>query len=68
MEDETGYVNLIVWNSIAVAQRAPLLESRLLEVHGKLQREGAVQHVIAEKLINLSMMLGDLTVTSRNFH
>jgi error-prone DNA polymerase len=68
MEDETGYVNLIVWNSVAVAQRAPLLESRLLEVHGKLQREGAVQHVIAEKLINLSMMLGDLTVTSRNFH
>jgi error-prone DNA polymerase len=68
MEDETGYVNLIVWNSVAVAQRAPLLESRLLEVHGKLQREGAVQHVIAEKLINLSAMLGDLTVTSRNFH
>jgi DNA polymerase III alpha subunit len=68
MEDETGYVNLIVWNSVAVAQRAALLESRLLEVHGKLQREGAVQHVIAEKLINLSAMLGDLTVASRNFH
>jgi DNA-directed DNA polymerase III PolC len=68
MEDETGYVNLIVWNSVAVAQRAPLLESRLLEVHGKLQREGAVQHVIAEKLVNLSAMLGDLTVASRNFH
>jgi error-prone DNA polymerase len=68
MEDETGYVNLIVWNSVAVAQRAPLLESRLLEVHGKLQREGAVQHVIAEKLVNLSAMLGDLTVISRNFH
>jgi error-prone DNA polymerase len=68
LEDETGYVNLIVWNSVAVAQRAPLLESRLLEVHGKLQREGAVQHVIAEKLINLSAMLGDLTVASRNFH
>jgi hypothetical protein len=37
-------------------------------VHGKLQREGAVQHVIAETLINLSVMLGDLTVASRNFH
>jgi error-prone DNA polymerase len=68
MEDETGYVNLIVWNSVAVAQRAALLESRLLEVHGKLQREGDVQHVIAEKLIDLSMMLGDLAVGSRNFH
>jgi error-prone DNA polymerase len=68
MEDETGYVNLIVWNNVAVAQRAALLESRLLEVHGKLQREGDVQHVIARRLTNLSAMLGELTVASRNFH
>lgn len=68
MEDETGYVNLIVWNSVAVAQRAALLESCLLEVQGKLQREGAVQHVIAQRLTNLSAMLGDLAVASRNFH
>ena len=26
MEDETGYVNLIVWNRVAEAQRAALLE------------------------------------------
>jgi error-prone DNA polymerase len=68
MEDETGYVNLIVWNRVAVAQRAALLESRLLEVEGELQREGDVQHVIAQRLTNLSAMLGDLTVASRNFH
>jgi error-prone DNA polymerase len=68
MEDETGYVNLIVWNSVAVAQRAALLESTLLEVQGKLQREGEVQHVIAQRLTNLSALLGDLTVASRNFH
>jgi error-prone DNA polymerase len=68
MEDETGYVNLIVWNRVAVEQRAALLESRLLEVHGKLQREGDVQHVIAQRLTNLSSMLGDLVVVSRNFH
>jgi DNA-directed DNA polymerase III PolC len=68
MEDETGYVNLIVWNRVAVEQRAALLESRLLEVHGKLQREGDVQHVIAQRLTNLSSMLGGLEVASRNFH
>jgi error-prone DNA polymerase len=68
LEDETGYVNLIVWNRIAVEQRAPLLESRLLEVQGKLQREGDVQHVIAARLTNLSSLLGDLVVASRNFH
>jgi error-prone DNA polymerase len=68
MEDETGYVNLIVWNSVAVEQRAALLESRLLEVHGQLQREGDVQHVIARQLTNLSSLLGDLQVAARNFH
>jgi error-prone DNA polymerase len=68
MEDETGYVNLIVWNTVAVQQRAPLLESRLLEVQGTLQREGDVQHVIVQQLTNLSSLLGDLVVTSRNFH
>jgi error-prone DNA polymerase len=63
-----GYVNLIVWNRVAVEQRAALLESRLLEVHGKLQREGDVQHVIAQRLTDLSSLLGDLVVASRNFH
>ena len=68
LEDETGYVNLIVWDRVATAQRAALLESRLLEVHGKLQREGDVQHVIAQRLNDLSALLGDLHLTARNFH
>jgi error-prone DNA polymerase len=68
MEDETGYVNLIVWNRVALEQREALLESRLLEVQGKLQREGDVQHVIAHRLTNLSTLLGELTVVARNFH
>ena len=53
---------------MASAQRAALLESRLLEVRGKLQREGDVLHVIARHLTNLSELLGDLVVESRNFH
>jgi error-prone DNA polymerase len=68
MEDEMGYVNLIVWERVATAQRAALLESRLLEVRGRLQREGDVLHVIAQRLTNLSALLGDLMVESRNFH
>ncbi len=68
LEDETGYVNLIVWERIAAAQRAALLESRLLEVRGTLQREGDVLHVIAERLTDLSALLGELTVEARNFH
>jgi len=68
LEDETGHVNVIVWKSVAAAQRAPLLESRLLLVRGKLQREGDVLHVIAERLTDLSHLLGALVVAARNFH
>jgi error-prone DNA polymerase len=68
LEDETGYVNLIVWQRVATAQRAALLESRLLLVHGQLQREGDVLHVIAQRLTDLSELLGGLVAASRNFH
>ena len=68
LEDEVSHVNLIVWERVANAQRAALLESRLLEVRGKLQREGDVLHVIAQRLTNLSALLGDLMVESRDFH
>jgi error-prone DNA polymerase len=68
LEDESGHVNLVVWRQVAEAQRAALLDSRLLEVRGKVQREGDVLHVIAEKLVNLSALLGELTVSARNFH
>ena len=68
LEDETGYVNLIIWERVAKAQRTALLESRMLLVRGRLQREGDVLHVIAHKLTDLSALLGELEVTSRNFH
>jgi error-prone DNA polymerase len=68
IEDETGHANLIVWERVGLAQRRPLLEARLLEVHGELQREGQVTHVIAHRLVDRSAWLGDLTTRSRDFH
>ncbi|MFN7273270.1 MAG: error-prone DNA polymerase [Gammaproteobacteria bacterium] len=67
LEDETGTVNLIVWKRVGEAQRAPLLRARLLEVQGRLQRQGAVQHVIVERLVDRSALLGRLLVRSRDF-
>jgi error-prone DNA polymerase len=68
MEDETGHVNIIVWERVAAAQRAALLESSLLAVRGTVQRQGDVLHVIARRLENLSGLLGNLVVEARNFH
>jgi error-prone DNA polymerase len=68
VEDETGNVNVIVWKSVAEAQRRALLESRLLVVEGELQREGLVTHVIARHLRDRSLLLGQLRTRARNFH
>jgi len=68
LEDETGHVNLIVWSSVAEQQRRALLQARLLQVTGTVQREGDVLHVIALRLIDRTRLLGRLLVESRDFH
>ena len=67
LEDDTGYVNLIVWKRIGAQYRRELLHSRLLEAKGYLQREGEVLHVIVEHLYDRSAWLGRLTTRSRDF-
>jgi error-prone DNA polymerase len=67
LEDETGYINLIVWKKIADEQRNELLTARLMGIEGELQKEGKVIHVIAAKLRDHSELLGELSVKSRNF-
>src|SRR5690606_41227931 len=46
IEDETGYTNLVVFEKLFETYRKEILNSRLLMVEGKLQREGKVVHVI----------------------
>jgi error-prone DNA polymerase len=57
LEDETGIANVIVWPKVFEAQRRTLLAARLLAVRGKLQRQGLVIHIIAERLEDLSSEL-----------
>jgi error-prone DNA polymerase len=68
LEDESGQVNIIVWERVGRAQRRALIESRLLEVHGELQRQDGVTHLIARRLIDRTALLGQLTTRSRDFH
>ena len=68
LEDETGAVNVIVWPALAKAQRQALLGSRLLTVYGVWQAEGAVRHLIAQKLVDHSGLLEGLVTHSRDFH
>jgi len=68
LEDETGTTNVIVWRDLGDRQRRELLGSRLLGVYGKVEREGAVVHVIAGRLVDMTPMLGALKTSSRDFH
>lgn len=54
LEDETGVVNIIIWPKVFEANRRVVLSSRVLGVQGKLQREGLVIHVVAEKFVDLT--------------
>jgi error-prone DNA polymerase len=68
LEDEDGWVNVVVWRQLADRQRRELLESRLLGIDGRVESKDGVQHLIAEHLENLSPMLGSLPTSSRDFH
>ena len=60
LEDELGDVNVVVWNDLFEANRASVMAGRLLRVHGELQREGIVHHVIAKRIDDLSPLLDTL--------
>jgi error-prone DNA polymerase len=68
LEDETGYLNLVVWKRVAERQRKELLAARLLGVLGEIQRESGVTHLMARQLSDYSFLLGGLLVRSRDFY
>jgi error-prone DNA polymerase len=68
LEDETGFINVVVWGRSAVAQRRTLLGAQLMAVHGHIEREGEVIHLVAGKLVDYTHLLNNLITRSRNFH
>lgn len=82
LEDETGNINVVVWQSVQQQFRQALLASRLLVVKGVVEhsdpQKGAldaeakntpVVHVIAGELLDYSAVLGDeFLLKSRDFH
>ncbi|MBC8033366.1 MAG: error-prone DNA polymerase, partial [Chitinophagaceae bacterium] len=61
IEDETGFANLVIFQHLFDKYRKEILQSRLLMVEGKLQREGAVIHVIVKCCHNFTKLLRHLT-------
>jgi error-prone DNA polymerase len=61
IEDETGFANLVIWESLFEKYRKEIIQSRLIMVEGKLQIEGEVIHVIVQRCFNFSSLLKNLT-------
>ncbi len=68
LEDETGQINVIVWPSLVEKFRKEALGAPLLGVYGVWQKEGEVKHLVANRLVDMSALLGNLATSSRNFH
>jgi len=67
LEDETGFLNLVVWPALSARQPRMVREARLLGVAGTLQISEGVVHVIASELVDLSGWLAQMSLRSRDF-
>jgi error-prone DNA polymerase len=68
LEDEYGLTNVVIWRRVVLRQRRVLLAARLLGVEGHLESQHGVRHLIARELSDLTPLLGELDVRSRDFH
>jgi len=50
LEDEVGVANLVIWPKLFKAYRQVIMSARLLVVHGRVQTDGRVIHVVADHL------------------
>ena len=68
LEDETGFVNVVIWES--VFQRYSVLAKTVsfLGITGKLQAEDGVVHLVAERLWEPRVELKPASARSRDFH
>jgi len=68
LEDETGIVNLIVRPHIYEKYRAITRHAAALLMRGRLERKGAVVHIIATRIHDLTADVLHVTPGSHDFH
>jgi error-prone DNA polymerase len=67
LEDETGCVNVVVWPRLFEKQRAAIISAQLLAIDGVLETDGAVHHLIAERVHDFGELAEGLRSKSRDF-
>ena len=60
LEDETGIANIVVWPKTLERFRRTVMTARMMRVTGRLQRQGIVAHLVAERIEDCSHLLNTL--------
>jgi error-prone DNA polymerase len=68
LEDETGFVNVVVWPSVFERHEMLLKTQNFLGVTGRLQVQDGVTHLIADRLWKPEVALAPPETPSRDFH
>ena len=68
LEDETGFVNLVIWAAVFAEYGSVARTTSLLGVSGRLQIQETIVHLIAEVLWVPTLTRPVATVGSRDFH
>ncbi|NVB78688.1 MAG: error-prone DNA polymerase [Kofleriaceae bacterium] len=68
LEDETGFVNLVVWAQVFAQYATIIKTTSLLGISGKLQVQEGIVHLIAEKVWAPELSRPVAEVDSRDFH
>jgi len=67
LEDESGFVNVVVWSSLLERYDREVHEASVLGVTGRLQQADGVTHVVASVLVDLSHWFSGMALKSRDF-
>jgi error-prone DNA polymerase len=68
LEDETGFVNVVLWEQVFERYALLAKTAAFLGVSGVLQREEGVVHIVAQKLWKPQIHHRPITRPSRDFH
>ncbi|MDO8801796.1 error-prone DNA polymerase [Phenylobacterium sp.] len=60
LEDESGIANIVIWKDAFDANRRLVMTATLLQVHGQLQIESDVVHLVAKSFTDLSHLTARL--------
>jgi len=67
LEDETGIANLVVWPKVFETNRRAIMAASMIAVHGCIQREGDVVHLVAQRIVDLSGELASVGEREASF-